>query len=125
MKWQDLDAGQRYEMLQMIRLGKTTVPHLAETLSVTKATLYEALKAAEEAAKAALVPGRPGRKPRPEAEVQVSDLLEEKAKLEKLVQEWQTKYEVAKTLLDFERLVDSGGALPGEKKRRRRRKAAG
>ena len=120
MKWQDLDAEQRYEMIEMVRSGRTTVAKLSATLEVTRATLYNAIQAVEEAAKAALEPGKPGRKPKPEPEVRASELLADKARLEKELALWQTKYEVASTLLNFERMLDRGEELPGEKKRRKR-----
>jgi transposase-like protein len=92
MKWQDLNADQRYEMIAMVRSGKTTVAKLSASLEVKRQTLYKAIEAVEAAAKAALEPGKPGRKP---------------------------KYDVVKTLLDLERMLERGEDLPGEKKRRK------
>jgi transposase-like protein len=117
MRWQDLNAEQRYEMIAMIRTGKATVAQVSETLEVTKQTLYNAIDAAESAAIAALVPGKRGRKPKPEPEVRASELLSQKAALEKELERWKTKYDVVRTLLDFERTLDRGECLPGEKKR--------
>jgi hypothetical protein len=95
------------------------VAKLSSSLGVTRQTLYKAIEAVEEAARAALEPGKPGRKPKPEPEVRATELVSQKAALEKELDRWKTKYDVVKTLLDLERALDRGEDLPGEKKRRK------
>ena len=74
------------------------------------------MEKADEAAMAALEPKAPGRKPKPVDQVKAQQLEQETDRLQKDLKHWQTKYEVAKTLIDLQRKIERGERLPGEAK---------
>ena len=47
------------------------------------------------------------------------------AGLQKELEHWKTKYQVARTLLDLERKLERGEPLPGEKGKKRRPRKKG
>jgi hypothetical protein len=82
------------------------------------------MEAADQAAMEALEPKQRGRKPTPVSEVRAKELTASNANLQKELDHWKTKYEVAKTFIELERQLEQKRSLSGrgEKKRRRRRK---
>ena len=86
--------------------------------------MYRAMEAADQASMEALEPKKRGRKPTPTSEVQARELTHTNSSLQKELDHWKMKYEVAKTFIDLERQLDqqSSSSGAGEKKRRTRRK---
>jgi transposase-like protein len=119
MKWKDLSGEERYRIVELARKGKTPIKEICETFGVSRQTLHRAMALADQAAMEALEPGKPGRKPRPMSEKQVMELAEDKARLDKEIKHWKTRYEIARTILDLEHKAARGEDLPGEKKPRR------
>jgi transposase-like protein len=128
MKWKDMDGQERYRVVEMARKGQVPIKEICETFSVSRQTLYRAMEKADEVSIQALRPQKAGRKGKSEQQQALSTLTSEKSELEKELMHWKTKYEIAKTFLDLERMYDRGQPLPGdpgdpgEKKLRNRRK---
>ena len=123
VKWTELSGQERYQVVAMARKGQIEVSQLCKTFGVSRQTLYRAMEATEQASIAALEPKKPGRKPAPVSETRAKELATSNAGLEKELDHWKMKYEVAKTFIDLERQLDREDAVPGgrEKKRRNRR----
>ena len=124
VKWTELTGPERYQVLVMARKGEVEVSQLCKTFGVSRQTLYRALEATEEASIAALEPKRRGRKPTPTSELQARELTRSNASLQKELDRWKMKYEIAKTFIDLQRELERDDLVPGgrEKKPRRRRK---
>jgi transposase len=87
---------------------------ICETFGVSRQVLSRAMEKADRASVEALSPQRPGKKPRGREEVEILELASEKATLEKELEHWKQKYEVARTFLELERKLERGQKLPGE-----------
>ena len=116
MKWKDMDAQERYQIVELARSGKSPITELCQSFGVSRQTLYRAMETAERAAQAALEPKKRGRKPSPPAQREMEQLRRERQLLEKQLSRWKTKYEVAYSMLQIERQLDRAEPLPGEKK---------
>jgi transposase-like protein len=114
MRWQELSGEERYEVVELARKGEITVRELCRTFGVSRQTLYRAMEAVDRASIEALEPKKRGRKPRPQAEVKSEELKQKATRLEREMDRWRQKYEVAKTILDLQRRMDRGEVLPGE-----------
>ncbi|MHC4710624.1 MAG: helix-turn-helix domain-containing protein [Planctomycetota bacterium] len=125
LTWKALSGPERYRVVMLARKGEVEVRELCKSFGVSRQTLYRAMEAADEAGMEALEPKKRGRKPTPVSEVQAKELTASNASLQRELEHWKTKYEVAKTFIELERQLDrqtspsSGGR---EKKRRRRKK---
>jgi hypothetical protein len=84
--------------------------------------LRQAVEKADQAAVEALEPRKRGRKPRKLKEQEASELMREKSSLEKELDHWKQKYEVAKTFIELERKLERQEQLPGRKKTRNQQK---
>lgn len=127
VRWKDLSGEERYRVVELARKGEVAVSELCKSFGVSRQTLYRALEAADRASTEALEPKRRGRKPKPASQKQAAELEANNAGLQKELDHWKMKYEVARTLLDLERKLARGEPLPGEegeKKRRRKKKKA-
>jgi hypothetical protein len=82
---------------------------------VSRQTLHRAIKAADRASAKALEPKSRGRKRKRASEIRASELEASRVELQKELEHWKTKYQVARAFLDLERKLDRGEALPGEK----------
>ena len=124
LKWTQLSGQERYRVVMLARKGEVEVSQLCKTFGVSRQTLYRAMEAADQAAMEALEPKKPGRKPRPVSESRARELSSSNAELQKELDHWKMKYDVAKTFIDLERQLDHETleANSGEKKRRKRRK---
>ena len=124
VKWTELSGQERYQVVAMARKGEIDVSQLCKTFGVSRQTLYRAMEAADIASIEALEPKKPGRKPTPVSETQAKERATSNAGLQKELEHWKMKYEVAKTFIDLERQLDQQTSLSGEgeKKRRTRRK---
>lgn len=126
LQWKALSGEERYRVVEMARKGEMPIGELCRTFGVSRQTLYRAMEAADRASTEALEPKRRGRKPKAASEVQKSELEASNAGLQKELEHWKTKYQVARTMLDLERKLDRGEPLPGEKgKKRKQRKKKG
>ena len=125
VKWQALSGEERYRVVELARKGQVPIRELCKTFGVSRQTLYRAMEAADRASAEALEPKKRGRKPRPEIDVQTTELKAGNAELQKQLKHWKTKYQVARTLLDLERKLERGEALPGEQGKKRRRRKTG
>lgn len=126
MKWKELSGEERYRVVELARKGEVEVAELCRTFGVSRQTLYKAMAASDRASVEALEPKPVGRKKPPVSEQQVRELVKTTTTLQKELDRWKTKYEVATAFLDLERKLERGeplpGENPGEKKRRKRRK---
>ena len=132
MQWKDLSGQERYRVVQMARKGEVPVQELCKTFGVSRTTLSEAMEKVDRAAMAELEPKSPGRKgPTPEA-VALGEAKKATSDLEKELEHWKMKYEIAMTFVELHRKVLDGEPLPGEeekgvgekKKRRKNRRTA-
>ena len=125
LTWKELSGQERYRVVMLARKGEVEVRELCKSFGVSRQTLYRAMEAADQAAMAALEPKKRGRKPTPVSEVQAKGLTASNAGLQRELEHWKTKYEVAKTFIELERQLDrqtSPSSGSREKKRRRRKK---
>jgi transposase-like protein len=124
LKWTQLSGQERYRVVMLARKGEVEVKQLCKTFGVSRQTLYRAMEAADQGAMEALEPKKPGRKPVPVSESRARELSSSNAQLQKELEHWKMKYDVAKTFIDLERQLDHEtlDANSGEKKRRTRRK---
>jgi len=123
LKWKELSGQERYRVVMLARQGEVAVRELCKTFGVSRQTLYRAMEAADQAAMEALEPKQRGRRPTPVSEVQAKELTASNANLQKELDHWKTKYEVAKTFIELERQLDQKSSSSGRgKKNRRRRK---
>jgi transposase-like protein len=132
MQWKDLSGQERYRVVQMARKGEVPIQELCATFGVSRTTLGEAMEKVDRAAMAELEPKAPGRKgPTPETTA-LTEAKKAKSDLEKQLEHWKMKYEIAMTFVELHRKVLDGEPLPGEeaqgvgekKKRRKRRTTA-
>jgi transposase-like protein len=128
MKWKDLSGEERYRVVQMARKGEVPVGELCRTFGVSRQTLKTAMEKVDLAAMEALEPKSPGRKGKSKEQAQAEAMREEKDTLEKELDRWKQKYEIAMTFVELHRKVLNGEELPGEaeekpsgKKKKRRR----
>lgn len=126
LKWKELSGPERYRVVTLARKGEVSVRDLCKTFGVSRQTLYRAMEAADQAALEALEPKKRGRKPTPVSEVKTQELTASNASLQKELDHWKTKYEVAKTFIELERQLEAKSYLGGrgEKKHRGRKKTA-
>ena len=124
LKWMELSGQERYRVVMLARQGNVKIRELCQTFGVSRQTLHRAIEAADQASMAALEPKKRGRRPTPVSEVQARELTQSTSSLQKELDHWQMKYEVAKTFIDLERQLDRQTSSSGgrEKKRRPRRK---
>ena len=125
MRWKDLSGEERYRVVELARKGEVEVAELCRSFGVSRQTLYKAMSVTDRASVEALEPKPAGRRKPPVSEQRVRELEATTSTLEKELQRWKTKYEVAKAFLDLERKLERGEPLPEEaqeKKRRKRRK---
>jgi len=114
MKWKDLGGEERYRVLELARKGEMSLKQICETFGVSRQVLNRAMEKADRASVQALEPQKPGKKPKEPQAVELEQLAARKTDLEKELEHWKQKYEVAKTFLELERKLERGQRLPGE-----------
>ena len=128
MKWKELNGEARYRVVQMAREGKVPIKTLCRSFGVSRQSLKTAMDKADQAAMEALTPKSPGRKGKSKEKAEAEAMKQEKASLEKELDRWKQKYEVAMTFVDIHKKLLNGEELsekrqkprrPGEKKRRK------
>ena len=106
LKWTQLSGQERYRVVMLARKGDIEVSELCQTFGVSRQTLYRAMEAVDQASMAALEPKKRGRKPTPLSETRAQELTTSNTSLQKELDHWKMKYEVAKTFIDLERQLD-------------------
>jgi len=114
MKWKDLGGEERYRVLELARKGEMSLKQICETFGVSRQVLNRAMEKADRASVEALEPKKPGKKPKAPQAVEMEQLVAKKTNLEKEIEHWKQKYEVAKTFLELERKLERAQRLPGE-----------
>jgi transposase-like protein len=114
MKWKDLGGEERYRVVEMVRTGEVSIKEICTTFEVSRQALNRGMEKADRASIQALEPKPPGKKPKTRQAVEMEELATTKAGLEKELDHWKQKYEVAKTFLDLERKLTRGEKLPSE-----------
>jgi transposase-like protein len=121
MKWKDLSGQERYHVVQMAREGKVSIKELCRSFGVSRQTLKTAMDKADQAAMEVLTPKSPGRKGKSKDRVEADAMKQEKALLEKELDHWKQKYEIAMAFVDIhKKLLNGEPNGPGEKNRRKR-----
>jgi transposase-like protein len=129
MKWKDLSGQERYHVVQMAREGKVSIKELCQTFGVSRQSLKTAMDKAERAAMEALTPKSPGRRGKSKDRAEAEAMRQEKDALEKELDLWRQKYEVAMTFVDIHKKLLNGEAFSedgkelnrsGKKKKRKR-----
>ena len=103
VKWQEMTGEERYKVVELARQGEQTVKDICETFGVSRQTLYRAMEKAEQAAKGALEPKKPGRRGKSEEEQRIIELSKQQSSLEQEVEHWKKRYEVAQRFIDLQR----------------------
>ena len=128
MKWKELNGEARYRVVQMAREGKVSIKALCRSFGVSRQSLKTAMDKADQAAMEALIPKSPGRKGKSKEQAEVQTMKQEKDLLEKELDRWKQKYEIAMTFVDIHKKLLNGEELsekgqkskrPGKKKRRK------
>jgi transposase len=114
MKWKDLGGEERYRVVEMVRKGEVSLKEICETFGVSRQTVHHAMEKADRASIHALEPKPPGKKPKTHQVVEMEELTTTNAGLQKELDHWKQKYEVARTFLDLQRRLERGERLPGE-----------
>lgn len=131
MKWKDLNGEARYRVVQMVREGKVSIKALCRSFGVSRQSLKTAMDKADQAAMEALTPKSPGRKGKSKDRAEVEAMKQEKVSLEKELDGWKQKYEIAMTYVDIHKKLLNGEELSekGQKSKRlgkkKRRKCLG
>ncbi len=81
MNWKELSGDERYRIVEMARKGTKSISEICQTFEVSRQTLTKAIATAEEAAKEALEPKKPGRKPKSEEQQQITELSKKRLKV--------------------------------------------
>jgi transposase-like protein len=114
MKWKDLSGQERYHVVQTAREGKVPIKALCRSFGVSRQTLKTAMDKADHAAMEALTPKSPGRKGKSKDRAQAEAMKQEKASLQKDLDLWKQKYEVAMAFVDIHKKLLNGEALSEE-----------
>lgn len=114
MKWKELSGQERYQVVQMAREGKVSIKEICRTFGVSRQSLKTAMDKAERAAMEALTPKSPGRKGKSKEQVEAKAVKQEKDSLQRELDRWKQKYEIAMTFLDIHKKLLNGQELSGE-----------
>jgi transposase-like protein len=117
MKWKDLNGQERYRVVQMAREDKVPIKALCRSFGVSRQTLKTAMDKADQAAMEALTPKSPGRKGKSKEQADAEAMKQEKDGLQKELDRWKQKYEIAMTFVDIHKKLLNGQALSEEPKR--------
>ena len=122
MKWKDLSGEERYRIVEMARKREVPIKQLCRTFGVSRQTLNVAMEKVDRAAMEALEPKKAGRKGRSKEQIDITNLTGQKESLEKDLDHWKQKYDIAMTFVDLHRKILDGQDLPGEEKGRGKKK---
>jgi len=130
MNWQEMSGAERYRVVELARRGEAPINELCRMFGVSRQTLSLAVEKAGEAAMAALEPKHPGRKGKSAEAAELASVKKERSVLQRDLNRWQQKYEIAMTFVDLQRKMLNGEPLdeeeesptpPKKKKRRKHR----
>jgi transposase-like protein len=116
MKWKKLSGQERYRVVQMVRERKIPIKEICRSFGVSRQTLKTSMDKAEQASMEALTPKSPGRKGKSKAQSEADMIKQEKDSLQKELDRWKQKYEIAMAFLDIHKKLLNGQELPGEPK---------
>ena len=128
MKLKDLNGEARFHVVQTVREVKVQIKALCRSFGVSRQSLKTAMDKADQAAMQALTPKSPGRKGKSKEQAEAEARKQEKDLLEKELDRWKQKYEIAMTFVDIHKKLLNEEALseepqepkrPGKKKRRK------
>jgi len=120
MKWKELNGEARYRVVQMAREGKVPIKRLCRSFGVSRQSLKTAIDKADQAAMEALTPKSPGRKGKSKEQAEAYAMKQEKASLEKELDRWKQKYEIAMTFVDIHKKLLNGEDLSGKRQKPKR-----
>ena len=123
MKWKDMTGAERYRVVEMAQKGERPLVEICRAFEVSRQTLYKAMEQVSQAAVKALEPQSPGRKSKSQEQLQIGELLKKTTGLEKKVNHWKMRYEVAQAFIDLSREAEQKEARSRKKKKKRRRPA--
>lgn len=118
MKWKEMTGPERCRVVEMARRGEKSLKEICETFGVSRQALSKAMEKVSQAATEALEPKRSGRKAKSQAEKKVAELSQRATSLEKDVQHWKTRFEVAQAFIDLSREQERRERVQGKKKKR-------
>jgi transposase-like protein len=119
MKWKDMTGEERYRIVEMAQKGDLSQAEICRTFEVSRQTLHKAMIQVSQAAVKALEPQTPGRKGKSPEQVQIGELTQKTTGLEKEVNHWKTRYEVAQAFIDLSRESKQKETRRQKKKQRR------
>ena len=123
MKWKDMTGEERYRVVEMAQKGEQPLAEICSTFEVSRQALHKAMAQVSRAAVKALEPQRPGRKGKSREELRIGELMKKTTGLEKEVNHWKTRYEVAQAFIDLSREAEQKEARSRRKKKKLRRPA--
>ena len=123
MKWKDMTGEERYRVVEMAQKGGQPLAEICRTFEVSRQTLHKAMAQVSLAAVQALEPQRPGRKGRSREELRIGELTKKTTGLEKEVNHWKMRYEVAQAFIDLSREAEQKEMRSRRQKKKRRRPA--
>ena len=118
MKWKDMTGQERYRVVEMARRGDRPITEICRTFAVSRQALNRAMEKASEAAMQSLAPKKSGRKGKSAEEQEITELTKKTTGLEKTVEHWKTRYEVAQAFIDLMRETDRDAGRSSRKKKR-------
>ena len=118
MKWKQMTGQERYRVVEMARKGEKSLKEICETFGVSRQALNKAMEKVSQAAMEVLEPKKSGRKGKSEEEKKVAELSQRATSLEKDVQHWKTRFEVAQAFIELTREQERRERRQGEKKKR-------
>ena len=119
MQWKDMTGEERYRVVEMARKGERPIKEICRTFGVSRQALSKAMEKVSRAAVEALEPKKPGRKAKTEQDQEISILSKRGTSLEKEMNNWKTRYEVAQAFIDLTREDERRQRKEGKKKKRR------
>jgi len=118
MKWKEMTGPERYRVVEMARRAEKSLKEICETFGVSRQVLSKAMEKVSQAAMEALEPKRSGRKGKSQTEKKVAELSQRATSLEKDVQHWKTRFEVAQAFIELTREQERRERVQGKKKKR-------
>jgi transposase-like protein len=110
---------ERYRVVEMARKGEKPIKEICRTFGVSRQALSKAMEKASQAAVEVLEQKKPGRKAKTAQDEEISILSKRSTSLEKDVNHWKTRYEVAQAFIDLTREEERRQRKEWKKKKRR------
>jgi len=118
MQWKEMTGPERYQVVEMARRGEKSLKEICETFGVSRQVLSKAMEKVARAAMEALEPKRSGRKGKSPEEKQLAELSQQAGSLQKEVQHWKTRFEVAQAFIELTREQERRERREAKKKKR-------